>query len=125
MVHISKKKLAPRTINALSDFFLVAIVHARTKRDAHALVSELFGPEERALLAKRFAIIAMLVGGYSTMQIADMLKVSPNTVARIWQNLKKGQYPHVARYAKNNRKNFEGESFMDALGMLLSVGGIM
>ncbi|MES2134753.1 MAG: Trp family transcriptional regulator [Patescibacteria group bacterium] len=122
MAHTSKKKLAPNTAETIGDYFLMSVVHARTKRDAYALIKELLGKEERIVLAKRLAIIVMLVRSYSAPQIEELLKVSPDTVGRIVRDMKKGRYAHVIRYAKNNSKKFEGESFLDLLEKLLEAG---
>lgn len=122
VTRISKKKLADETLRAMSDQFLMSIVHVRTKRDALALINELLSKTERIMLAKRFAIIAMLARGYSFSQIEDLLKVSPDTVVRIWRDAKEGRYAHVARYARNNPKKFEGGSFIDLLETLLRAG---
>lgn len=122
MTRISKKKLEEIVRQSISDQLLMSIVHARTRREAEALLTELLGTSERTMLAKRFAIVAMLVRGYSAPQIEEMLKVSPDTVGRVWRDIRTGRYPSVIRYAKNNPKKFEGESFSDLLTKFLEAG---
>ncbi|OGG44072.1 hypothetical protein A2841_02065 [Candidatus Kaiserbacteria bacterium RIFCSPHIGHO2_01_FULL_48_10] len=124
-MHISKKKLATNTLEGITDYFLMSIVYARSKKDASVLVNELLGTEERTTLAKRLAIIAMLTHNYSATQIEECLKVSPDTIGRVWRDIKKGRYRHVVRYSHNNKKRFEGESLMDTLEKILTAGGLM
>ena len=122
MTRISRKKLQEPVKQSIGDQLLMSIVHARTKREAGALLTELLGASERTMLAKRFAIVVMLVRNYSAPQIEEMLKVSPDTVGRVWRDIRKGRYLSVIRYAKNNPKKFEGESFSDLLTKFLQAG---
>ncbi len=122
MTRISKKKLQDPVRDSIGDHLLMSIVHARTKREAGTLVTELLTSSERTMLAKRFAIIAMLVRGYSAPQIEEVLKVRPDTVGRIWRDIRKGRYASIIRYAKNNPKKFEGESFSELLTKFLQAG---
>jgi uncharacterized protein YerC len=122
MVRISKKKVERPVVEAMSDHLLSSIVHARTKRDAYALLTELLGKEERIMLSKRYATVAMLATGYSFSQIQKFLKVSEVTVITIWQDTKDGRYNHLVNYARNNRRKFEGDSLMDLLDSLLRAG---
>jgi uncharacterized protein YerC len=122
MVRISKRKLSDAVKESIGEQLLLSIVHARSRKDAHALLSELLGSEERIVLAKRFATVAMLMRGYSIGQIEDMLKISPDTINRIWKDIQKGRYQRVIRYTKNNPRKFEGDSFLDMLEKLLQAG---
>jgi len=122
MAHISKKKMQDTVRDAVAAQFFMSVVHARTKREAQALLSELLGDTERLMLGKRFAVIAMVVRGYSESQITELLKISPDTVARVRRNIRTGAYPRLIRYAKNNPRKFEGESFMELLEKIMQAG---
>ena len=122
MTRISKKKLKSSVSEAIGAQLLGSIIHARTKRDAHALLTELLTSSERIMLAKRFAIIAMLARGYSFTQIEKLLETSSDTVVRISRDVRIGKYPALVQYAKNNPKKIEGESFLSLLEKLLAAG---
>jgi len=122
MANISKRKVEVRVLETLNLQLIASIVGAKTRRDAHALVAELLTETERTILAKRFGIIAMLARNYSFEQIQELLKVSPDTVVRIWRQLRAGKLRCLTRYARNNPQKFEGESFMEELEKLLRAG---
>ncbi len=122
MAYVSKKKPKQHVIDAMSEQLLMSVVHARTKKDAVALLTELLSETERTMLAKRFAVIAMLARNYSFTQIEGLLKMSPDTVVRLWKKMKNGEYERLLRYARNNPKKFEEETFLDLLEKLLQAG---
>ncbi len=124
MVRISKQKIKKETAEAINSQLVSSIMHTHSKRDASALFSELMTDSEQVVLAKRFAIIAMLTRDYSFAQIQQLLKVSPDTIGRVWCSMKRGQYEHLVRYAKNNPKKFDGSSLSSLLDDLAR-GGIL
>lgn len=121
MTRVSKKKLRPDIAKRLGDQLIESIVQARTKRDAAFFIDELLTETERIMLAKRFAIIAMLARGYSFGQIEKLLKVSGSTIVLTWRSFKNGQYPHLVHYAQRNPKKVEGTSFVDLLESLMTI----
>ena len=68
-----------------------------TKVQRRAFFDAMLTPTERIMLSKRFAIIYMLAKGYSFSAIQETLRVSPSTVARIWEAIQKGKYVEMVR----------------------------
>lgn len=122
MTRVSAKKVKQQVFETMSEQLIESVFHARTKRDAKALLRELLTDAERVMLAKRFAIIALLARGYSFQQIQTLLSVSPDTVGRLWREVKKGNYEALTRYAKNNPKKIEQGAFLRFIVELAEVG---
>lgn len=122
MTRVSEKKVKQHVFETMSEQLIESVLHARTKRDAKALLRELLTDTERVMLAKRFAIIVMLVHRYSFQQIQTLLSVSPDTVSRLWREIKKGNYENLARYAKNNPKKIEQGTLLRFIVELAEVG---
>jgi IS30 family transposase len=74
------------------------------------------------MLAKRLAIVVLLVRGYSFIQIGESLGVTPQTITRVWKSLKDGKYQKIARYAREHTKHFKREAFMDSFIRIIHIG---
>ncbi len=124
MVYISKKKLDPKIESVLSDQLLSFIAAAHTKREAAILATELLTDSERVMLAKRLAIVVMLERGYSFQEIERSLKVTAQTISRLWRQRKEDKFQKICRYARNYTSHFKrGDRFIQVLEDWLSVSG--
>ena len=122
MPHISRKKIKKKVATELADQFLTFLSITQSKAEARILANELLSQTERVMLAKRLAIIVLLVRGYSFIQIGEALGVTPQTITRVWHGLKKGRYQKIARYARERTKHFKRETFMDAFIRIIHIG---
>lgn len=122
MPHVSRKKIKKEIATELADQFLTFLSTAQSKAEARILANELLSQTERVMLAKRLAIVVLLVRGYSFQQIGESLGVTPQTVTRIWHGLKEGKYQKVARYAREHTRHFKQETFMDAFIRVIHIG---
>lgn len=94
MPKTSKVPLPPQ---AELDLFiqLARLFTDKTVTDTEAILNELLGREEKMMLAKRFAIIALLWQKQSLYSIAQKLHVSSSTVARINTRYRLEKYDHI------------------------------
>ncbi|MEK7114146.1 MAG: Trp family transcriptional regulator [Patescibacteria group bacterium] len=122
MTHVSRKRLKKEVATELADQFLTFLSLARTKTEARILANELFSQTERVMLAKRLAIVVLLVRGYSFTQIEEALGVTRQTVIRVWKDMKTGKYDKIVRYAREYTKHFKKEGFMETLIRIIHVG---
>lgn len=125
MVYVSKRKVDPGIESVLADQLLSFFASARTKRDAAALVGELFTESERIMFAKRLAVVVMLERGYTFEKIQHALKVTPQTVSRLWGERRQGRFQKICRYAKHYTVHFKsaGSHFLQILEDWFSVSG--
>ncbi len=121
MPHISKRRLNKKVATELADQFLVFLSTAQTKEDARTLAQELLSQTERVMLAKRLAIVCLLVRGYTFEQIGDSLQVTPQTVTRLWRGLAEGKYQRIAEYALRRPQKLH-ESFIDTFIRIIHIG---
>lgn len=122
MTHVSKKKIKKDVANELADQFLTFLALARTKQDARVLAHELLSQTERVMLAKRLAIVILLVRRYSFTQIEETLGVTRQTVVRLWRETKNGRYEKIMRYAQKHTRHFKHESMLDAFIRAIHLG---
>ncbi len=122
MTHISKKKIKKEVANELSDQFLTFLSLARTKQDARVLASELLSQTERVMLAKRLAVVVLLVRGYSFSQIEESLGVTHQTISRLWSDTKNGRYEKIMCYAHKHTRHFKHESALDVFIRVIHLG---
>jgi uncharacterized protein YerC len=122
MTHVSRKKIKKEIANELADQFLTFLSLARTKQDARTLARELFSQTERVMLAKRLAVVILLVRGYSFTQIEESLGVTRQTIVRLWKGTKMGGYEKIMRYARKHTGHFKKESAMDAFIRIIHIG---
>ncbi|MEK7144729.1 MAG: Trp family transcriptional regulator [Patescibacteria group bacterium] len=122
MTHISRKRIKKDVATELANQFLTFLSIARSKAEASVLANEILSQTERVMLAKRLAIIVLLVRGYSFKQIEGALGVTPQTITRIWRGLKDGQYTRIARYAREHTRHFKKETFMEEFIRIIHIG---
>ncbi len=122
MTHVSKKKIKKDVAVELADQFLTFISIARTKGAARILAQELFSQTERVMLAKRLAVVTLLVRGYSFDQIEEALGITRQTTVRVWKAVKQGKFKHITRYARKHTRHFKQESAIDAFIRILHMG---
>jgi len=122
MPHVSKKRIKKEVATELADQFLTFLSITQSKAEARILANELLSQTERVMLAKRLAIVVLLVRGYSFTQIGESLGVTPQTITRVWKSLKDGKYQKIARYARERTRHFKQEAFMDAFIRIIHIG---
>ena len=122
MTHISRKNIKKDVADELADQFLTFLSLTRTKQDARTLARELLSQTERVMLAKRLAVVVLLVRGYTFVQIEETLGVSRQTVVRLWRETKEGRYEKIIRYARKHTSHFKKESFLDAFIRVIHIG---
>ncbi len=99
---------------------LTELFIANTKKNEFSqTLFELLSRSERIMLAKRVAIIGMLLYECSVREIGHTLKVSTATVWKIERSLESGQLDHIKNIFK--RKKYR-QSFLGILETILTVG---
>jgi uncharacterized protein YerC len=92
MVNISKRKLKPNVRTSILNQLARHIAVTRGDDKARNLLAELLTESEQIQLAKRLAVIILLVRGYSFSQVEKSLRISSATIVQYWKNLKLGKY---------------------------------
>ena len=122
MVRLNKTQLTTDQFDALFTQLNEALGNLSTS-NTNVFLSELLGKEERMMLAKRLAIIILLVEGKSLYKISDILKVSPTTAEKLKWKLEKGEFNHILIIMGKNKKEYF--SILETLDSILHLGGIL
>ena len=85
MPHVSRKKLNKKVYQKIGDHFIEFILELKSSTDAKIFLTNLLTRTERVMLAKRLAVIGMLIKGYSFEAVQQTLQVSPSTIDRFWK----------------------------------------
>ncbi len=93
------------------------------KGQARMFYEELFGYEEKEIFAKRLAIVLMLHEGRSCYSIAQRLKVSETTVAKLFERYARKEFSHIIESLTKSKKNYT--DLLILIDSILTVGGIM
>jgi|SRR3989344_4594175 len=83
MTTVSKKQLKRELEEKVYQTFWESIVKIRKTEEALLFFADLFTRTELVNFTKRLSIVVLLYKGYDWRQICDLLKVSPNTVAKM------------------------------------------
>jgi uncharacterized protein YerC len=83
MAQVSKRKLDPRILQKVFDLFLDSLTSTGNRKQTKEFLDELLTPTEKIMLAKRIAIAYLVLQGLDQRSIANFLKVSTSTVAKI------------------------------------------
>lgn len=83
MPQVSRAPLEKQIGRKIRQAFRESLARISSEQEMENYIFDLFTPTERIMLAKRLAIAALLTKGLPYQQIADRLKVSTATVARV------------------------------------------
>lgn len=82
MVHVSRRKVPDKVLLRIYRLFFEVINRLHSQDYFSKLIDEIFSPKEKVMIAKRIGIVYLLTKGTDQTTIADVLKVSTNTVAK-------------------------------------------
>lgn len=84
MPPISKRTLSPKINKNIYDLLIRSFSETKGKNDLLPFLSDILTPAERIMVSKRLAIAFLLLRkDYDHRQIANVLKVSTGTIARV------------------------------------------
>ena len=119
MTNISKKALDPGQLAKLFKQFNL-IISKLTSTSSTDFLEELLGHEERIMLAKRLAAIALCIEGKSIYRISISLNLSPSTAERIYNAYKSGSFTSIEKNLTRNANTFN--EFLRTLEVILRGG---
>ncbi len=119
MPHISKRKLIKEHFNKLVLEFIKSLERSFKKGETKPVFYEFFTYTERAMFAKRLAVIAMLSQKVSNYAISEVLRMSPSTIERMFLKYERGKYDGIIKHALGQKDIWE------IVNSILTVGGFM
>ena len=119
MPHISKQKLNKEHFNKLILEFVRSLERSFKKGKTKSVFYEFFTYTERAMLAKRLAVIAMLSQGISSYTVAETLHMSSSTIDRMSLKYDRGKYEAIIKHALGKK------DILEIINSILTVGGFM
>lgn len=120
MPHISSKKLSSKLTGKLFSKLITVLGKAQSKQSLSLIANELFTSTEKIMLAKRLAIVLMLVNNIPQHRITEILQVSPTTVAKTSLMIEIGKYNAILKISQKEKLDIE-----KLVWNILTVGGIM
>ncbi len=105
MTNVSKRSLPKEEFVRLDNAFnsLVAQLDAES---SSIFFNALLGAEEKVMLVKRLAAVALYVEGNSSYRVAQALDISPSTAERIRLDFDDGRYSGIEKLFKQNRTGY-------------------
>lgn len=122
MVRLNSKQLPQKELDALFVQLNLTLGELSAQQTNHFL-SELLGKEERIMLAKRLAVIILLIEGRSLYKVASLLKVSPTMASEVKHKLDSGAYDSIVSVLGKSKKNYY--AILETLDSILHLGGIL
>ena len=122
MARISKQILSENEQGQLITQ-LTEVIGRMNATMAEHFIFEFFGREEKIMLAKRLAIIALIHEHRPLHRIAVHLHVSETTVGKLCNRYERGEFDYIIKTLTKNKTDYT--KFLDLLDSILTVGGIM
>jgi uncharacterized protein YerC len=119
MTRVSKQALQPSHLKKLYAELAKTIVRL-DKKNTTLFLDELLGEEEKVMIAKRVAVIVMLIEKNSTYRIAQLLLMSQSTVERHRKKLRIGEYDNIVQMLKQRKEAYK--EFWNTLEVILRAG---
>jgi len=114
MSQVSKRKLKKEDFEKIYIQLIEIFGKTSSKKDSEKFLKEFFYTTEKVMLAKRLAIIFMVMEKIPDRKIAEILSVSTSTIGRIIDKYSMGDYEYISSLINKNKN-----SFWDILGVLL------
>jgi len=99
MTHVSKASATKKARDEMEKL-LTSLMENAGARTRSKVLTELLTSTERVMLIKRLLLISLLKRGVSTHQAAHYLKMSPSTVARFQEKVRRGHYRHTSQWLR-------------------------
>jgi len=122
MVRLNKNHLTKKQLDSLFAQLGKSLGKLPAK-ETDSFLTELLGPEERVMLAKRLATIILLIEGKSLYSISRDLKISTATAEKIKSHLNDGGYEFIITSISKNQKVYI--SLLNTIDSILHLGGIL
>lgn len=97
MPHISSRQLKKKHLQKLYTEFSIALEKSAQKSVVKFFLNDFLTKTEKIMLAKRFAVIYLLSKDVPVSYIAEVLLMSPATIARMSLKYEIGKYSSVLR----------------------------
>jgi len=91
MTRISKYRVEKKVLKKLYSLMFEIISNMDEEERFTGIMNELLSPTEKIMIAKRVAIIYLLIKGIDYLVIADVLKVSSRTIAKFHSIIEEGK----------------------------------
>lgn len=88
-------------------------------------LSDLLGPEERIMLAKRLAAILMLASSCSLYKTATTLAISSSTAKSLHQKLQEGAYDRLLAALRKKKNKHVLLEMLETVDNILHLGGLL
>lgn len=83
MTQVSKRFVSEKIKARMQEVFSKVIADLHYESEINEFLDDFLSPPEKVMLAKRLSIALMLAKGYGYEIIADILKVTPSTIAKV------------------------------------------
>lgn len=105
MARISRFQLDDGTLDKLFNLFFTVVGKKNSFSEFKDIITDILSFTERVMIAKRIAIIYLLIKNIDHMSISETLKVSPSTVAKFHLIMEKstGVVPIFKRLIKTEK----------------------
>lgn len=114
MSQVSKRKLKKEDFERIYDQMIKIFSRTSSKKESGRFLREFFYPTEKIMLAKRLALIFMIIEKIPDRKIAEMLSVSTSTIGRFIDKYNAGHFDYISSLISKNK-----ESFWDILGIFI------
>lgn len=122
MTRVSKNNLPADTIDTIFTQLNQTLCRLKVP-ELDYFLSELLGPEERVLIAKRLAAIILLNHKQSMYVVAKKLNLSTSTADRLQKRLKDGEFDKLVALLEQRKRSYL--EILDAIDSVLHLGGIL
>ena len=126
MTQVSKYPVHKDVEKRMFEVLRETISHLRGSEEIEEFLHDFLSPVEKIMLAKRLSIAVLLHKGYRYESIAEILRVTPPTIATVSLLLKysgKGYKKTVEKIALNEKMNAFWEKVEDMLSKIPNAKG--
>ncbi len=111
MPRVSRKILHPAVKAKIQELLLDCITRCRDQKTTADFIDDLLTDTEKVMIAKRIAVVLMILKGYPSLDIEETLKVSGQTIwtMRVWMTAKGKGYREMLEEVIERDERLEKE----------------
>ncbi len=115
MVHLSKKYIGEEKLKKVFKLLYEILEDSKDEKEFLETIEEIISPTEQIMIAKRIAIVYLLLKGVRPKDISDYLKVSKSTIAKFNLLFAEKKESRIIKKIKSMLKKEKIANFFDDL----------
>lgn len=104
MPHVSKHQIDKKVFKEVYLQLIKSVEQSKNKKKVDVFLDEVLTETEQVMIAKRLALVVLLINQVPESKIIDKLKISGGTINRYRRKIKRGDFVYIKKLLAGTKK---------------------